>query len=153
MYARKFIHAGELYVGIEPTEIVTVLGSCVAVCFYDPVRRVAAMNHYLLPVWNGSDIQNPKYGEIAIPRTIETLVNTGSDVGNLEAKLFGGASMYDMTNESMMIGKRNIMLAKDMLRKYGIAIKAEDVGGTRGRKILLRSDTGKVMMRYVSEDK
>jgi len=152
MYVRKFIHAGELYVGIEQTEIVTILGSCVAVCLYDSIRQVSAMNHYLLPVWNGSDIQNPKYGEIAIPRTIETLVNTGSDINNLEAKIFGGASMHNMSSENMMIGKRNIMIAKDILRKYNLPIKGEDVGGTRGRKIMMRSDTGKVMMRYVSEE-
>jgi len=152
MYTRKFIHAGELYVGIEPTEIVTVLGSCVSVCLYDSIRKVSAMNHYLLPVWNGSDIQNPKYGEIAIPRTIETLVNTGSDINNLEAKIFGGASMHNMSSENMMIGKRNIMIAKDILRKYNLPIRGEDVGGTRGRKIMMRSDIGKVMMRYVSEE-
>lgn len=35
MLPRKFIHVGEIFVGIKPTEIVTVLGSCVGVCLYD----------------------------------------------------------------------------------------------------------------------
>ena len=27
----------------------TILGSCVAVCMYDPVQNVGGLNHYLLP--------------------------------------------------------------------------------------------------------
>ena len=56
MLPRKFIHVGEIFVGIRPTEIVTVLGSCVGVCLYDRVEMIGAMNHYLLPLWNGNGL-------------------------------------------------------------------------------------------------
>ena len=45
MLPRKFIHVGEIYVGADPTEIVTVLGSCVAVCLFDRVNMIGGMNH------------------------------------------------------------------------------------------------------------
>ena len=43
------IHIGDCYVSTEPAVIYTVLGSCVAVCLFDPVRRIGGMNHILLP--------------------------------------------------------------------------------------------------------
>ncbi|NLZ09711.1 MAG: chemotaxis protein CheD, partial [Alcaligenaceae bacterium] len=36
--------------------IATLLGSCVAVCLYDPKLRLAGMNHFLLPTGNRRDI-------------------------------------------------------------------------------------------------
>ena len=48
----------------------------------------------------------------------------------------------------MMIGKKNILIAKEMLKEYNIPITAEDTGGNRGRRIMMRSDTGKIYVRY-----
>ncbi|HSN14283.1 MAG TPA: hypothetical protein VLT61_06590, partial [Anaeromyxobacteraceae bacterium] len=38
--AMVYLHAGELVATAAPTAITTVLGSCVAVCLYDPARRI-----------------------------------------------------------------------------------------------------------------
>jgi chemotaxis protein CheD len=145
---RKFIHSGEIYVAIKPTEITTVLGSCVAVCLFDRVEKIGAMNHYLLPLWNGNGLQTPKFGNISIPRMIENMVNMGCLIGNMEAKLFGGANIHDTKLENMMIGKKNVVIAKELLRQHNIPITAEDTGGSVGRRILMHSDLGKVLMRY-----
>jgi len=150
---RKFIHVGEIYIGAHPTEIVTVLGSCVAVCLYDRQRQFGAMNHYLLPLWNGNGLQTPKFGNISIPRMIENMVNIGTDVRHLEAKLFGGANINATNLEKMMIGKKNIIIAKEILQQYKIPIVAEDTGGSKGRKVLMKSDSGKVLMRYTEGSK
>ena len=50
---RKNILAGQTWVLSEPGEITTVLGSCVAVCLYDPQSGVGGMNHFMLPVQDG----------------------------------------------------------------------------------------------------
>lgn len=39
---------GEYYVSAENVILSTLLGSCVAVCLYDPIERVAGMNHFLI---------------------------------------------------------------------------------------------------------
>lgn len=148
MYARKFINVGEIFVGTKPTEIVTVLGSCVSVCLYDPREQVGAMNHYLVPLWNGNGLQTPKFGNISIPKLIETMEHIGCHRLNLEAKIFGGANINHTDHEHMMVGKKNILIAKEILKEAGIPIKAEDVGGNRGRRIMMKSDTGKIMLRY-----
>ena len=152
MLIKKFIHVGEFYIGARPTEISTILGSCVAVCLYDKVEMIGGVNHYLVPLWNGNGLQSPKYGNIAIHRLVEGMLNIGCKIKNLEAKVFGGANVIDtIANEDMMVGRKNIIIAKEILREYKIPITTEDVGGTRGRRILLISETGKVMMKYIKE--
>ena len=51
----------------------------------------------------------------------------------------------------MMVGRKNIIIAKEILDEYKIRIVAKDVGGTKGRRILLKSDTGKVMLKYKND--
>lgn len=150
---KKYIHSGQLYVGVRPTHIHTVLGSCVAVCLYDSVTESSGMNHYLLPLWNNEGLQSPKYGNIAIQKLIEAMEAVGASRQNMIAKVFGGASPNNLGshNEQMMVGKRNIQIAQDLLAQYRIKIVASDVGGTRGRKIVLESSTGKVQMKYTQK--
>lgn len=153
MYARKFINVGEIFVAVKPTEIVTVLGSCVAVCIYDKAEQISAMNHYLVPLWNGNGLQSPKYGNVSIPKMIENMLNIGCSIHHLEAKVFGGAKINFSDQEHMMVGKKNIIIAKEILQQHHIPVVAEDTGGDKGRRVMMRSDSGKVLMRYTGDEK
>lgn len=150
MYEKVFIHVGQIFVGVNPTEISTVLGSCVAVCLFDKQRQIAGMNHYLLPLWNGNGLQSPKFGNLSIPRMIQSMMDIGCSTSMMEAKLFGGANINFSSNDDLMIGKRNVMVAKEILADHKIPVVAEDCGGSVGRRIMMRSDTGKVLMKYSS---
>ena len=152
MYEKVFIHVGQIYIGVKPTEISTVLGSCVAVCLYDRQKQIGGMNHYLLPLWNGNGLQSPKFGNLSIPRMIQSMLDIGCSTAFMEAKLFGGANISFANSEDMMIGRRNVMVAKEILAEYKIAITAEDCGGSSGRRIMMKSDNGKVLMKYSSPD-
>jgi chemotaxis protein CheD len=151
MYVKKFIHVGEIYIGAKPTEISTVLGSCVAVCLYDDIHRIGGMNHYLVPLWNGNGLQSPRYGNVSIPRLIESMENIGCSRTNMQAKIFGGGNVIDVKSEEMMVGRKNILIAKEILREYNIPITASDVGGEKGRRIMMRSDTSKVFLKYTQK--
>ncbi len=151
MYEKVFIHVGQIHIGFTPTEISTVLGSCVAVCLFDKYKMVGGMNHYLLPLWNGNGLQSPKFGNVSIPRMIQSMMDIGCNPSNMEAKIFGGASINISSSEDMMIGKRNIFTAKEILDEYKIPVIAEDTGGAVGRRIMMRSDTGKVFMKYAGQ--
>lgn len=144
----KFIHVGEIFIGIKPTQINTILGSCISVCLYDSVEKIGGMNHYLVPLWNENGLQSPRYGNISIPRLIEGMENIGSSRKNMVAKIFGGANVLDVTQEDMMIGRKNILIAKEILKDFNIKISAQDVGGVRGRRIMMQSDTGKILLKY-----
>lgn len=145
-----FIHVGQIHVDTSPSAISTVLGSCVAVCLYDTALGLGGMNHYLLPFWNGNGLQSPKFGNIAIPKLIEAMLDAGSSINRMEAKIFGGASMNIGASEAMMIGQKNILVAREILREYRIFIVAEDVGGQNGRKIQLNLERGKVQLKYTT---
>lgn len=145
-----FIHVGEIHIDASPMAISTILGSCVAVCLYDPTLQIGGMNHYLLPFWNNNGLQSPKYGNISIPLLIKKMLKKGSCIENLEAKIFGGASLNITTSKGMMIGEKNISVAQEILQEYKIKITAQDVGGSNGRKILFNLDKGKVLLKYAS---
>jgi chemotaxis protein CheD len=150
MYEKVFIHVGQIHIGFSPTEISTVLGSCVAVCLFDKYKMVGGMNHYLLPLWNGNGLQSPKFGNVSIPRMVQSMMDIGCSPSNMEAKIFGGASINISSSEDFMIGKRNALTAKEILAEFKIPVTAEDCGGSVGRRIMMRSDTGKVFLKYAS---
>ena len=152
MLPRKFIHVGDIFVGIKPTEIVTVLGSCVGVCLYDKVELIGGMNHYLLPLWNGNGLESPKYGNVAIPKLIENMENIGCLRRNMEAKIFGGANIHRANSEGQLIGQKNVLIAKEILRQWNIPIKAEDTGGNNGRRIMMISDANRIILKYVQNE-
>ncbi len=145
---KKYIHAGQLYIGVNPTEITTVLGSCVAVCLVDQIKNIAGMNHYLMPLWNGEGLKSLKYGNVSINKLIEDMIAAGSNKRHIVAKIFGGASPNQVTHESLMIGKKNIMVCENILEEHRISIVAKDIGGIRGRRIALNSVTGKITLKY-----
>ncbi len=146
-----FIHVGQIHVDRAPSAISTILGSCVAVCLYDERLGIGGMNHYLLPFWNGNGLQSPRFGNIAIPKLIEMMMVKGSTPTMIKAKIFGGASMNISSSEAMMIGQKNILVAKEILKEYKISIVAEDVGGQNGRKIQFDLERGKVLLKYTSK--
>ncbi|MDR2034691.1 MAG: chemotaxis protein CheD [Helicobacteraceae bacterium] len=148
MYKRHFIRIGEICVAEEPMEIATVLGSCVGVCLFDRELKIGGLNHYLLPLWNGNGLQSPKFGNISIPKMINQMLAVGCKTDNMEAKVFGGADINKTNLEHMMIGKKNVLIARELLAQNHIPIVAEDTGGTRGRRIVIRSDTNRVWLRY-----
>jgi chemotaxis protein CheD len=143
---KHFLFPGTIFA--EPAEylISTVLGSCVAVCLWDHVVLRGGMNHIMLPLWNGEGLATPKYGNIAMERLLAKVLSIGCRREYLVAKVFGGANVSGTGLEVFMIGDRNITLAMEMLEEYRIPVVAKDVGGRVGRKIIMNSKSGVVMV-------
>ena len=84
-----FLLPGNLFVHEEEYTVLTVLGSCISVCLWDPRRKIGGINHYMLPFWNGEGLASPRFGNIAIIKLIEKMLAHGADRHNLQAKVFG----------------------------------------------------------------
>ncbi len=56
-----YLHPGNLFAHRTPHIVTTILGSCVAVCLWDPINNIGGINHYMLPLWNGEGLPVPKY--------------------------------------------------------------------------------------------
>lgn len=140
-----YLLPGQVHVSRLPTEITTVLGSCVAVCVWDVALQQGGMNHYLLPQWHQPDAPTAKYGDIAIRILVERLRTLGSQSENLRAKIYGGAATIEnMTRFN--VGERNIEMAEQAMRQMGIRVLTRHTGGTQGRKIIFSTDTGQLTL-------
>lgn len=144
---QHFLLPGGLFTTRDGVQITTVLGSCIAVCLWDPNIKAGGMNHYKLPLWNGDGLPCPKFGNIAISKLIENMMMMGCRRDSLKAKVFGGAAVIQSSNGLLNVGERNIEAAKDFLAAEGIPIVAMDVGGVNSRKIIFQTQDGSVLMK------
>lgn len=141
---------GGIFATSEPAEVTTVLGSCVSVCLFDESKGVAGINHYMLPRPHEGRLKDlGRFGELSIPELIEQMKRLGANVGRMTAKVFGGAKMLAQFSNFGGISEANIEVALEILKRQQIRVVATDVGGTRGRKIMFRTDTGRVFVRQV----
>ncbi len=139
-------------VSTEPCEITTILGSCVAVCIVDPVRAIGGINHYMLPLWNGSGLESPKYGNVAIDKLISKILVLGCNPRNLVAKVFGGGEVLSVqSNTQYNIGLRNVEIALEILEEKNIPVVSSSLGGKLGRKIIFRTHTGEVKHYFIKK--
>ena len=95
----------------------TVLGSCIAVCMFDPANCVGGMNHFLLPGGQKNDSEGVVYGVHAMELLINALLKLGARKQTLKAKIFGGARMI---NATMDIGAKNTEFASTFLEREEI---------------------------------
>lgn len=149
-YQTHYLYPSAIFAHRRPHLVTTILGSCVAVCFWDPVQSIGGINHFMLPLWNGQGLASPKYGNIAIEKLLEKMIELGSKKENIKAKIFGGSQRLQSQVNSMEIGKRNIILAQQYLQDERIPIVSTNVGGSRGRKIIFHTHTGDVMMKFIN---
>lgn len=147
---QHYLYPANLFVPKEDYLINTLLGSCVAICLYDPVSQKGGVNHYMLPLWNGEGLASPKYGNIAIEKLLQEMIKVGAQRQHIIAKVFGGGEVIESNHHFFNIGKRNIELAHSMLSELRIPVKAESTGGKLGRKIQFNTVTGAVKMKYIN---
>ena len=143
---KHFLYPGTIFAEPQACQISTVLGSCVAVCLWDQMAHRGGMNHMMLPLWNGEGLATPKYGNIAMEKLFAKVLAIGCHREHLVAKVFGGANVSGTGMELFMIGDRNITLALQMLEEFRIPVVAKDIGGRNGRKIIMNSESGVVLV-------
>ena len=147
----------ETSVSKEPADVLTVLGlgSCIALCAFDPVNRVAGLAHMVLPrarVESDELGLRGKYIDTGVPWLLQKLYKLGAQRSNLILKITGGARMLNIpgNNNILDIGGKNIIQVKESLAKEGLKICAEELGGGLGRSVRFYVDTGKIQVKVVN---
>jgi chemotaxis protein CheD len=147
--APRNVGPGDVVVAGKGARLVTVLGSCVAVCVTDRTSGVGGMNHFLLPA-PGSGPGSARHGVVALPRLLRDLRVLGCEARRMEAKIFGGAYLISTgAPRPDHLGAQNIQLARRFLREHGIRVVAEDVDGQRGRRLVYVPSTGEAWVRLL----
>lgn len=129
------VNIGELKIVKGNLKLVAYgIGSCIVVVCYDKKEPIAGMLHAMLPERKKNDKEN-KYVDSGIENLVKELIKMNVNIKNMEAKIFGGAKMFDINFDGESIGERNIRKAKEVLLKKGIKIVGEDTGSNYGRTI------------------
>ena len=142
-YARN-VHPGAWSIDTE-LPLATLLGSCVAVCLFDPVLKIGGINHFMLPDMARSkhgDIDSLLSGNFAMEALLNALLSRGAKKARLQAKAFGGGTIIDTDSGSLSIGMRNASFTKDWLKREGIPLLSSDFLGPWSRKIIFLPTTG-----------
>jgi chemotaxis protein CheD len=147
---------GDYYVTRHDEAIFTVLGSCVSACVRDRRLGIGGMNHFMLPLdrsggtaaWaEGLVSSATRYGNVAMERLINDIMNLGGERGNLEFKVVGGGKVLDM---ALDVGARNAQFVREYLKTEGFHITAEDLGDCFARKLFYSPATGKVRVKRLT---
>ncbi len=134
----------------EGTLITYALGSCIGISFYDPMIKLGALLHIMLPEKNQLNDTNVfKYADSGIQETLRKLAAFGAVKRRLVCKIAGGAKMFEMKGLGGLgnIGDRNTQSVKKILMSEGIRIAGEDTGGNCARTMLMDVATGEVSIR------
>jgi len=145
------VKIGELKVAKAPDKLVALgIGSCVAITFYAPELKVGALAHIMLPDSTKSGpVGSPtKYADLAVDRLIEETAKLGSKKKDIEAKIIGGANMFPhLKHAPIEVGRLNVEAVREKLKKEGIRLVGEAVGGSVGRSVEFSTAAGSVTIR------
>jgi len=145
----RFLQPGHLAVSAEPMQITTILGSCVAVCLFDPQRRIGGMNHFMLPLFGGGGASSPRFGNVAMTELLESVRAAGGRLPFMQARVFGGACMFSQMESATHLGQKNSDLAIEFLSRHHIDVIQRETGGNRGRKLIFRTDEGNACLNLI----
>jgi chemotaxis protein CheD len=157
-YSLKFLLPGELIIAREPTNIWTVLGSCVSVILFNPRKKISAVCHAQLSEnsYGGrcrdvcphpckiTPLENDfKYVSCSVNYMVEEFSKFGIRNNEIEAAIYGGASMMKKSvSPFYKIGEENVKTAHKMIDQYKLKLMRKDTGGFSGRTLRHYSDSG-----------
>lgn len=143
-----FLKPGEIHVAFTPCKVVTVLGSCVAVCLHAGRVGAGAICHATLPCRTDlAEKKNPLcFVDYSVVYMLEQLERKGVASKDLVAALIGGADVYPFSSEDgrMSVGHQNISTAQGMLRRFQLRLVRQEVGGTLPYRLQFRPHVGTI---------
>lgn len=129
----------------QGTLITYALGSCIGICLWDPLLKIGALVHIMLPINMEKNRTSPfKYADTGIRLTLTKMEQMGAKRARIVAKIAGGAKMFNVPGNGSLgnIGQRNIESVHQVLRLEGIRLLKEDVGGSAARTLFFDVATG-----------
>lgn len=146
------IRIGGVFATDREAVIRTVLGSCIAVCLYDPISRVGGMNHFMLPSPEDSNERHDltRFGVNAMEVLIGSCQRLGARRDRLLAKLFGGGHVLNTANHEQSVPVRNIAFIEEFVNDEGLRVVSRDLGGSLPRRVHFYPHSGKVLVKRLA---
>src|SRR5262245_9029593 len=137
-------------VSAAPGDVIVThaLGSCVAVCIFDPVVQVAGLLHFMLPesrINPERAAQRPAaFADTGIPQLFQAAYRHGLEKRRAIVTLVGGAEIALAGDSTFKTGRRNVLAAKQVLWRNGVLVKTEDTGGNIARTVHVLVQDGRL---------
>ncbi len=154
---RSVIHVymAEGAVSKQPDVICSsAIGSCVVVALYETRLRIGGLAHIILPELSRKEMRKTPFqcADTGIASLIKWMRDEGAQMKYVVAKIVGGARMFSYYQSNPNIGEKNIKCAKQVLKKKGIPLIGEDVGGSYGRSVTFHLDSGKLVVKAIGRE-
>ncbi|MDD3518939.1 MAG: chemotaxis protein CheD [Chromatiales bacterium] len=147
-----YLQPGEVWVGDRDTRIRTILGSCVAITLWHPVKLIGGMCHFMLAERPPGRAGEPdaRYANEAMRLMTEQIRRAGCRLQDMEAKLFGGGRMFRHrpAGGNEQVQDRNIEAGRLLVRHAGAKLTAEHLGGHGHRQLIFDIWNGHVWMKH-----
>ena len=144
------LHIGGVFASERPTVLRTTVGSCIAVCVFDPRMRIGGMNHFLLPDASGVITEPATYGAHAMPLLLAAVERAGGDRARLVASVFGGGHVLDARESAASVPSRNIAFVHRFLSTAGLRVQSFEVGGYLPRRVTFETWSGLASFEFLS---
>ncbi len=149
-----FLDPGDTFFGGRDTRIRTVLGSCVSIVFWHPGRKLGGMCHFMLPgaERRRNGVLDGRYADDALALMLLAIGRHGTPASEYQVKLFGGGDMFPDPGRSngVQVGRRNVEVARTLLRRHGMAIVSEHLEGVGHRSVIFDVASGEVWVRQLA---
>jgi chemotaxis protein CheD len=127
------------------------LGSCLAVAIYDPVKHVGGLLHVMLP---DSSIHTTKaqespymFVDTGVPLLFRSAYKLEADKVRIITRVVGGADLLSFGNAFTGIGQRNFEALCEIMKRNGVRIRAQEVGGNISRTVRFEIATGHLYIK------
>lgn len=148
----KHVLAGKITIDKDPNILqILGLGSCIALTFYFPDKKIGAMAHIVLPARDEKDQRTPhlvgKYANSALDYLMNYFKTNKLNPKDAIIKMTGGSKMFvnrEGSHGILNIADRNIKSVRGELEKYGLKVSSTELGGNKGRSVFFHLDTGKI---------
>ena len=147
------IYIGGIHASAEPQLVKTLLGSCISVCLFDPVKSIGGMNHFMLPHGVASDGESSRFGAYAMDCLIGAMMKLGADRRRFVAKVFGGAHVLNVKESANGVPQQNVEFIREFLQNEGFPILSADVGGYHPRHVHFYTGTGRAFIKRLGPEK
>ncbi|EMA38219.1 chemotaxis protein CheD [Halobiforma nitratireducens] len=124
------------------------VGSCGVIVLHDDVAEVSGMLHFMLPARESPSPDDPdeKFADSGLEALLSAFESHGGRRRRAWAKLAGGARMFEFDSFDAPIGEQNVEAARTGLEERSVPIRGSDVGGSEGRQVTLRPDSGEMIV-------
>lgn len=146
------LNPGDLWFGSGVVRLRTVLGSCISVTLWHPVRHVGGMCHFMLPGRSRRPDEelSGKYADEAFLLFDTQILLANTRPEEYQAKIFGGGNMFpgSVVRPESDVGQRNLETARQLLAERGMLITGEHVGGAGHRRLLFDVWSGDAWLSF-----